>query len=56
MKKRKPMEFSGSEEIEQRRSLALEFYEAILAPDDWLKSTILNGCFRFVATTLYKQP
>jgi hypothetical protein len=34
MKTRKPLEFSGSEEMEQRRSLALEFYEAILAPDE----------------------
>jgi hypothetical protein len=34
LKTRKPLEFSGSEEMEQRRSLALEFYEAILAPDE----------------------
>jgi hypothetical protein len=34
MKTRKPLQFSSSEEMERRTSLATEFYEAVLAPDE----------------------
>jgi hypothetical protein len=34
MKTKKPLELSSSEEMERRTSLANEFYDAILSPDE----------------------